>query len=97
MRARILPTRPDILLVAYGAPKQDKWIARNLARGRFMSKRDWATYQELYQTMLEALQPPDLLVYLRCSPRAIRRAAAAGKARWIFSRGSAEIRQSASR
>ena len=29
---RILPTRPDILLVAYGAPKQDKWIARNLDR-----------------------------------------------------------------
>jgi N-acetylglucosaminyldiphosphoundecaprenol N-acetyl-beta-D-mannosaminyltransferase len=29
---RILPTRPDILLVAYGAPKQDKWIARNLAQ-----------------------------------------------------------------
>lgn len=29
---RILPTRPDILLVAYGAPNQDKWIARNLER-----------------------------------------------------------------
>ncbi len=29
---RLLPTRPDILLVAYGAPKQDKWIARNLER-----------------------------------------------------------------
>ena len=29
---RILPTRPDILLVAYGAPIQDKWIARNLER-----------------------------------------------------------------
>ncbi|MDM8528264.1 WecB/TagA/CpsF family glycosyltransferase [Anaerolineales bacterium HSG24] len=29
---RILPTQPDILLVAYGAPKQDKWIARNRAR-----------------------------------------------------------------
>jgi N-acetylglucosaminyldiphosphoundecaprenol N-acetyl-beta-D-mannosaminyltransferase len=27
---RILPTKTDILLVAYGAPKQDKWIARNL-------------------------------------------------------------------
>jgi deoxyadenosine/deoxycytidine kinase len=48
-------------------------FARNLARGRFMSRRDWATYQELYATMLEALQPPDLLIYLRCSPRAIRR------------------------
>ena len=29
---RILPTRPDILLVAYGHPKQDKWIARNIER-----------------------------------------------------------------
>lgn len=27
---RIIATRPDILLVAYGAPRQDKWIARNL-------------------------------------------------------------------
>jgi N-acetylglucosaminyldiphosphoundecaprenol N-acetyl-beta-D-mannosaminyltransferase len=29
---RILSAQPDILLVAYGAPKQDKWIARNLNR-----------------------------------------------------------------
>jgi len=29
---RILPTHPDILLVAYGAPRQDKWIVRNLER-----------------------------------------------------------------
>jgi N-acetylglucosaminyldiphosphoundecaprenol N-acetyl-beta-D-mannosaminyltransferase len=28
----IMPTQPDILLVAYGAPRQDKWIARNLDR-----------------------------------------------------------------
>lgn len=31
---RILPTHPHILLVAYGAPRQDKWIARNLERLR---------------------------------------------------------------
>jgi N-acetylglucosaminyldiphosphoundecaprenol N-acetyl-beta-D-mannosaminyltransferase len=30
--ARIQPTSPDIVLVAYGAPKQDKWLARNLKR-----------------------------------------------------------------
>ena len=30
--ARIQSAAPDILLVAYGAPKQDKWLARNLAR-----------------------------------------------------------------
>ncbi len=29
---RILTARPDILLVAYGAPKQDKWIQRNFER-----------------------------------------------------------------
>jgi N-acetylglucosaminyldiphosphoundecaprenol N-acetyl-beta-D-mannosaminyltransferase len=29
---RILPARPDVLFVAYGAPRQDKWIARNLER-----------------------------------------------------------------
>lgn len=29
---RILAAKPQILLVAYGAPQQDKWIARNLDR-----------------------------------------------------------------
>ena len=29
---RIMALRPDLLLVAYGAPKQDLWIARNLER-----------------------------------------------------------------
>jgi N-acetylglucosaminyldiphosphoundecaprenol N-acetyl-beta-D-mannosaminyltransferase len=27
--ARVVAARPDVLLVAYGAPAQDKWIARN--------------------------------------------------------------------
>jgi len=30
--ARVRAAQPDILLVAYGAPAQDKWIARNKAR-----------------------------------------------------------------
>jgi N-acetylglucosaminyldiphosphoundecaprenol N-acetyl-beta-D-mannosaminyltransferase len=29
---RIAAARPDIVLVAYGAPRQERWIARNLAR-----------------------------------------------------------------
>ncbi|MBI3244827.1 MAG: WecB/TagA/CpsF family glycosyltransferase [Chloroflexi bacterium] len=32
--ARIRAARPDVLLVAYGAPAQDKWIARNRDRLR---------------------------------------------------------------
>jgi len=30
--ARVRAARPDVLLVAYGAPAQDRWIARNLDR-----------------------------------------------------------------
>ena len=38
-----------------------------------ISKRDYQMYMELYTTMRRALQPPDLMIYLRCSVRAIRR------------------------
>ncbi|MCB9760177.1 MAG: deoxynucleoside kinase [Alphaproteobacteria bacterium] len=48
-------------------------FARNLYRGRKISKRDYKTYTELYESMKTALQPPDLLIYLRCDVRGIRR------------------------
>ena len=48
-------------------------FATNLYRSRKMSDRDYKTYMELYETMKAALQPPDLMIYLRCSVRAIRR------------------------
>jgi len=48
-------------------------FARNLAKTRPSVARDWGLYEELYETMLKALQPPDLLIYLRCSVRSIRR------------------------
>jgi N-acetylglucosaminyldiphosphoundecaprenol N-acetyl-beta-D-mannosaminyltransferase len=31
-RARVAAASPDVLLVAYGMPRQERWIARNLAR-----------------------------------------------------------------
>ena len=48
-------------------------FATSLHRSRYISKRDFTTYMELYSAMKGALQPPDLLIYLRCSVRAIRR------------------------
>lgn len=48
-------------------------FATNLYRGRFMKKRDYETYMELYSAMQAALQPPDLLIYLRCDTRAIKK------------------------
>jgi len=34
--------------------------------------RDWDTYWEFYQTILGAIRPPDLMIYLRCSMRTLR-------------------------
>jgi deoxyadenosine/deoxycytidine kinase len=40
---------------------------------RLIDARDWATYQALYASILEAIRPPDLLIYLRCSMRTLRK------------------------
>ncbi len=38
-----------------------------------MSERDFQTYWELYQTIVRSLRPPDLLIYLRCSLKTVRK------------------------
>lgn len=38
-----------------------------------MDDRDWATYWDFYQTILQAIKPPDLMIYLRCSMRTLRK------------------------
>ena len=48
-------------------------FVENLYRSRFIQKRDYDTYNELYRTIRSELQPPDLLIYLRCSVRGARR------------------------
>jgi len=65
---------------AEGTLVQDRTIyedaeifATYLHRSRRMKKRDYATYTELYQAMRASLTPPDLLIYLRCSVRSIRK------------------------
>lgn len=38
-----------------------------------IDKRDWETYLGFYETILDAIKPPDLLIYLRCSVRTVRK------------------------
>ena len=47
-------------------------FATALYQMRKITKRDWETYQGLYQAILEAIRPPDLMIYLRCSMRPLR-------------------------
>jgi len=38
-----------------------------------IDQRDWQTYQAFYQNILQAIQPPDLMIYLHCPVRTLRR------------------------
>jgi len=48
-------------------------FATALYQMRKISKRDWETYQGFYGAILDAIRPPDLMIYLRCSMRTLRK------------------------
>lgn len=48
-------------------------FATALHQMRKIDRRDWETYREFYQTILGAIQPPDLLIYVRAPIRTLRR------------------------
>lgn len=47
-------------------------FAKNLARQRFIDKRDFKTYWELYSTISQSLSPPDLMIYCRCPVKTLK-------------------------
>lgn len=48
-------------------------FATALHQMRKIDARDWETYWSFYRSILNAIQPPDLMIYLRCPIRTIRR------------------------
>jgi len=48
-------------------------FATALHKMRKFTGRDWDTYWDFYQTILDAIRPPDLMIYLRCSMRTLRK------------------------
>jgi len=48
-------------------------FARNLYQQGLMDPRDFATYWELYEAVRGTLRPPDVLIFLRCGLRTVRR------------------------
>ncbi len=48
-------------------------FATALHKMRKFTGRDWDTYWNFYQTILDAIRPPDLMIYLRCSMRTLRK------------------------
>jgi deoxyadenosine/deoxycytidine kinase len=63
-----------------GTSLQDRTIyedaeifAKNLHRQRYIDKRDFQTYWELYQAICQVLAPPDLMIYLRCPVKTLKK------------------------
>ncbi|HEX7062034.1 MAG TPA: deoxynucleoside kinase [Woeseiaceae bacterium] len=48
-------------------------FATALHEMRHIDGRDWETYRALYAAILGAIRPPDLMIYLRCSMRTLRK------------------------
>lgn len=40
---------------------------------KMIDDRDWSVYRAFYDSILDAIRPPDLLIYLRCSIRTLRK------------------------
>lgn len=47
-------------------------FATNLHRQKIMNARDFATYYEMYQTILKSLPPPDVMIYLACPVKVLQ-------------------------
>ena len=48
-------------------------FAENLYRQKKMSTRDYRVYRELYEAIIRELRAPDLMIYLTCSVRTLRK------------------------
>ncbi|RMG13188.1 MAG: deoxynucleoside kinase [Deltaproteobacteria bacterium] len=70
---RKLEAEPGIVVQDRTLYEDAEIFARNLYLSRKISKRDWQTYQELYQVVSAALKPPDLMIQLTASVRTIRK------------------------
>jgi deoxyadenosine/deoxycytidine kinase len=48
-------------------------FAESLYRQKIMNRRDYQTYRQLYEAIRDRLRPPDLMIFLRCPLRAVRK------------------------
>lgn len=48
-------------------------FAEHLARSGVLSEREYSTYRLIYESVRDDLRPPDLMIYLRCPVKVLRR------------------------
>jgi deoxyadenosine/deoxycytidine kinase len=48
-------------------------FAAHHGRTKVMTKREYATYRMVYESIADQLRPPDLMIYLRCPVRTLKK------------------------
>jgi deoxyadenosine/deoxycytidine kinase len=67
-----LDRQPGVVALDRTIFEDSEIFATALYQMRKISKRDWQVYQAFYAAILDAIRPPDLLIYLRCSMHTLR-------------------------
>jgi deoxyadenosine/deoxycytidine kinase len=68
-----LDQHPGVVVLDRTIFEDAEIFATALQQMRKLNARDWSTYWNFYQSILNAIRPPDLMIYLRCPIRTIRR------------------------
>jgi deoxyadenosine/deoxycytidine kinase len=68
------------LMAEPGTVVQDRTIyedaeifCENLHRQKMISERDYKMYRELYESVTASLQPPDLMIFLKCPVKTLKK------------------------
>jgi deoxyadenosine/deoxycytidine kinase len=67
-----LEQMPGVVVLDRTIYEDAEIFATALHNMRKFTGRDWDTYWSFYQVILDAIRPPDLMIYLRCSMRTLR-------------------------
>ncbi len=68
-----LDQAPGVVVLDRTIYEDAEIFATALMEMRKIDRRDWDTYWSFYQVILNAIKPPDLMIYLRCSMRTLRK------------------------
>lgn len=68
-----LDQAPGVVVLDRTIYEDAEIFATALMEMRKFDRRDWDTYWGFYQVILNAIRPPDLMIYLRCSMRTLRK------------------------
>ena len=70
---RQLEEQPGVVVLDRTIYEDAEIFATALRDMRKLNGRDWDTYWNFYQIILDSIRPPDLMIYLRCSMRTLRK------------------------